>query len=94
MALLGELTGQGAVIVGGKRFEGIPYYISVSRTRNKISGAGRIEMPSIDDIKEMFRFGRVTLELQTGERVELKAVEAIEPSTVVEVRTTGPIPGY
>jgi hypothetical protein len=94
MTLLGTLIGQGTAIVGHKQFERIPYFISVSQTSNRKSGAGRIEMASMHDTMDVFRLGTLTLKLRTGDRVDLIGLKAIEPSTVIEVRTTGPIPGY
>jgi hypothetical protein len=94
MTLLGTLIGQGTAIIGHKRFERIPYCISVSQTSNCKSGAGRIEMTSMHDTMDVFRLGALTLELRTGERVDLIGLKPIEPSTVIEVRTIGPIPGY
>jgi hypothetical protein len=94
MTLLGNLIGQGTAIVGQKQYENIPYCISVSQANHLKSGAGRIEMASMHDAMDVFRSSTLTLELRTGDRVDLIGVVAIEPSTVIAVRTFGPIPGY
>jgi hypothetical protein len=94
MMPLGTFIGQGTAIVGHKQYERISYCISVSETNSLKSGAGRIEMASMHDAMDVFRSGTLTLELRTGDRVDLIGLEAIEPSTVIEVRTVGPIPGY
>jgi hypothetical protein len=51
-------------------------------------------MASMHDAMDVFRLGTLTLELRTSDGVDLIGVVAIEPSTVIAVRTTGPIPGY
>jgi hypothetical protein len=94
MTPLGTLIGQGTAIVGHKQYENVSYCISVSETNHLKSGAGRIEMASIHDASDVFRSGTLTLELRTGDRVDLIGLESIEPSTVIGVRTSGPIPGY
>ena len=92
--MLGGISGTGTIEAAGKSFDEVPYEISVSITRLRKSGAGHIRFSSIGDANEAFMAGRLTLKLENGKAIELvpKRWNGFEP--LVEVLTSGPIPGF
>jgi hypothetical protein len=92
MAFLGNFVGTGRVTAGNKSFEHVPYCLSISQAQNRKEGVGRIEVRLMQDAIDLFQTGEFTLELQTGDKVELIGSRTIEPSSVIEVHTVGPVP--
>jgi len=89
--ILGLMEGTGIARLGEHRFP-VRYWITVSIDQRGKRGRGKVEMPSMDAV-HLVANSQLTLELEgTGSMNVLVVATALGP--VVDVESTGPIPGY
>jgi len=89
--VLGLMEGTGTASLREHQFP-VRYWIMVFADQRGKRGKGKVEMPSMEAVC-LVDNSQLTLELEGGESIDV-AVVATGLGPVVEVETTGPIPGF
>jgi len=89
--VLGLLEGTGIASLREHQFP-VRYWITIFADQRGKRGVGKVEMPSLEAVRRVEN-SELTVELEGGESMSVLVV-ATRLGPVVDVQSTGPIPGY
>jgi len=89
--VLGTLEGAGMAFAGERQFP-VRYWITVFAGRGGMRGRGKIEMPTLEAVRAIGN-SQFKLELENGQSITV-LVTATSTGPIVDIESTGPIPGY